>query len=326
MNLQMALKKFEIYLINTNRSQNTIKGYIRTIKQTLQDIDLDTITQEDLDLIAMQLAKKYKIGGNRLRYAALNLFFKQIIQREDLHLKIPRSKNKNKDVLTHEQVEKILRHAQKKHKSAYTVMQTIYDCALRKSEACNLNLEDVNFETMELYLRDTKTGDSIVSMTSRVADSIKDYILYHRKPKNQNETALFINKFGDRIGEHYVRHNLKMIATDVGITKRVYPHMLRASCITHLLNIGINPSTVQHHARHRNFKTTMIYNRPTQQQMKQDIERAFVQKKDMTKENTVEAVVDKYLRGELSNKEMSQALEAIRPKQLNHESEFTGYA
>ena len=37
------------------------------------------------------------------------------------------------------------------------------------------------------------------------------------------------------------------------------------------------------------------------------------------------AIIDKYLRGEISNNEMSRILDAIRPKQLNHKSEFTGY-
>jgi hypothetical protein len=37
------------------------------------------------------------------------------------------------------------------------------------------------------------------------------------------------------------------------------------------------------------------------------------------------AIVNKYLSGENSNNEMGKILEAIRPKQLNHESEFTGY-
>ncbi len=325
MNLQVALRKFEIYLINTDSAKNTIDGYIRTIKQTMQDVNLETLTQDELDLIAMRLSKKYQRGGNRLRYAALNLFCKQILKREDLHLKIPRSKEKNKDVLTNEQVEKILAVAKTKRKSVFTVLQTIYDCALRRSEACNLNLDDVNFDTMELSLRDTKTGDKIVSMTSRVTKSIREYILYERKPKHNDEKALFLSRFGRRIGEHFIRNNLKRIAVEAGITKRVYPHMLRASCITHLLNKGVNPGTVQHHARHRNFKTTMIYNRPTQQQMRKDIERVFVAKKDLTKKDRVNAVIDKYLRGEISNNEMSRILEAIRPKQLNHQSEFTGY-
>jgi len=87
---------------------------------------------------------------------------------------------------------------------------------------------------------------------------------------------LFLNKYGSRIGEHFVRGHLKECAVEGGISRRVYPHLLRASCITHLLNKGVNPLTVQRHARHRDFRTTMIYNRPTMQQMKADIERVFV--------------------------------------------------
>ena len=42
------------------------------------------------------------------------------------------------------------------------------------------------------------------------------------------------------------------------------------------------PVSTQQNPRHRNFKITMIYNRPTQQQMRKDIERVFVAKKDLT--------------------------------------------
>jgi site-specific recombinase XerD len=325
MNLQETLHKFEIYLIKNNCSQNTIDGYIRTIRQTMHDFNLNNFTQDELDEIAVSLISKYQIGGNRLRYAALNLFCREILKRDDLYLKIPKSQDKNKDILTNEQVEKILDVAKTKRKSVFAVLQTIYDCALRRSEACNLNISDVNFETMELSLRDTKTGDKIVSITSRVAESIKDYCLYERKSKHEGEQALILNRFGRRIGEHFIRNNLKRCAVEAGIIKRVYPHMLRASCITHLLNKGINPLTVQQHARHRSFKTTMIYNRPTQQQMKKDIERVFVVKKDLTKKDRVKSVVDKYLRGEISNNEMSRLLDVIRPKELNHKSELTGY-
>ena len=74
--------------------------------------------------------------------------------------------------------------------------------------------------------------------------------------------------------------------------------MLRASCITHLLNKGVNPLTVQQHARHKDFRTTMIYNRPTQQQMKAYIERVFT----------------------------SETRENIRPKELKPKIECIGYA
>jgi site-specific recombinase XerD len=112
-------------------------------------------------------------------------------------------------------------------------------------------------------------------MTTSLAGILQDYIDTGRTRAQPDEQALFLTKKGKRIGEHFIRNHLKKCAREAGITARVYPHVLRASCITHLLNQGVNPFTVQRHARHKDFRTTMIYNRPTQQQMKADIERVF---------------------------------------------------
>jgi len=320
-----AITEFTRYLQLHRYSKNTTDGYLRTIKQTLSDRNLKTLKQRDLDDIAIQLGDKYQLNGNRLRYAAVNLFCKKILKRKGLYLEIETSEIKNKDVLIPEQVEQILEIAKKKRKVVYATILLLYDGALRRSEVCNLNVEDVNYETGELYLRKTKTGDGIVNINSRVVEAVKGYLLYERKPTEQAEKALFVNQFGDRIGERFIRSNLKQCAVEAGITKRVYPHMLRASSITRMLNDRANPLTVQLHARHHSFKTTMIYNRPTQQQMKQEIERIFVTKKDITDVEREKAVIDRFLRGEISIEEMSRLLEVMRPKQLKPITELTGY-
>jgi len=113
---------------------------------------------------------------------------------------------------------------------------------------------------------------------------------------------------------------------EAGIHKRVYTHMLRASCITHLFNEGINPNSIQRHARHRDFAQTMTYNRPTQQQMKANIEKVFAKKPDLNDEDRMRVVFDKYVRGEITDTELQALLEMIRPKQLKHRGEFSGYA
>ena len=202
----------------------------------------------------------------------------------------------------------------------------LYDCALRRSEVCNLNLDDVRFESNEIHLNDTKTGNNIVAITSRVSDTIREYLSEERKPRKITEKALFVNSHGIRIGEHFIRNNLKECTIKAGINKRVYPHMLRASCITHLLNNGINPLIVQRHARHNSFRTTMIYNRPTQQQMKDDIERIFVKKSVLEDKDREKAVFDKYLKGEITVQEAMPHLEVIRPKKLKPSSQFPGYS
>ncbi len=91
-------------------------------------------------------------------------------------------------------------------------------------------------------------------------------------------------------------------------------------------NIDVEDSFSVNHARHNSFNTTRIYNRPTQQQMKQDIERIFVVKKEITTEDREKAVTDKYLRGEITMDEMVRLLEVMRPKQLKPSSEFPGYS
>jgi Trp operon repressor len=69
----------------------------------------------------------------------------------------------------------------------------------------------------------------------------------------------------------------------------------------------------------------MIYNRPTQQQMKQEIERIFVTIKDMTDLEREKAIIERFLHGEITVEEMSKMLEVIRPKQLKPHTELTGY-
>lgn len=326
MNFDHAINEFRRYLQRNHYSENTIKKYCETIQQTLKDINLDTLNQNQINEIATELSEKYQPNGNRTRYSAINLFCKKVLKNGSIYLKIPYSRVKNKDVLTNEQVEEIIKKTKTKKKCIQSLILTLYDEALRKMEACNLNINDIDFDNMEISLRNTKTGDKLVTMTSRVAESIRDYLLYERDPANIDEKALFLNKYGKRIGESFVRNHLKECAIEAGITKRVYPHMLRASCITHLLNQGVNPLTVQEHARHGRFETTMRYNRPTQQQMKADIERIFVRKKEIDEEDRIKAVVDKYIRGEITSNELHAIISMLRPKQLNPKPELSGYA
>ncbi|MCX6671305.1 MAG: tyrosine-type recombinase/integrase [Euryarchaeota archaeon] len=208
----------------------------------------------------------------------------------------------------------------------YAIHLILLDEALRRSEVCNLNLDDVKFATLELYLRDSKTGNDIVTMTTRVADAIKDYILYERKPADNNEKALFISKRGRRIGEHFVRGHVKALAVEAGITTRVHPHRFRTTSITFLFNNKVNPISIQKHARHADLRQTMEYDRPTQQDIKVDIEKVFVKKIFLDDEDRIKASVDKYFKGEITKDELQTLLDVVKPKQLKPRTEFTGYS
>ena len=59
--------------------------------------------------------------------------------------------------------------------------------------------------------------------------------------------------------------------------------------------------------------------------MKNDIERIFVKKENLTDEDRTRAMFDKCIKGEITINELTQFLEVTRPKTLNLKSELTGY-
>ena len=49
------------------------------------------------------------------------------------------------------------------------------------------------------------------------------------------------------------------------------------------------------------------------------------EKSGLKNKDRVKAIVDKYLRGELTTHEMNHLLDVMQPKELNHKNELTGY-
>jgi hypothetical protein len=80
------------------------------------------------------------------------------------------------------------------------------------------------------------------------------------------------------------------------------------------------------HARHKDFQTTMKYNRPTQQQMREEIESCFVGKTELRNETRIKELMDKFFGREISGSELGRLLENDeRPKQSKPETELAGY-
>ena len=70
----------------------------------------------------------------------------------------------------------------------------------------------------------------------------------------------------------------------------------------------------------------MMYNMSIQQQMKEDIERIFIKKDNITNEDRTKAYFNKYLKRYITINELRYFLEFTQPKQLNPKYELTGYA
>ncbi len=80
-----------------------------------------------------------------------------------------------------------------------------------------------------------------------------------RRSPGDDQGWLFLSRTGRRLLRENVFRVVKMAALKAGITKNVYPHLLRHSFATHMLEGGANLRAVQMLLGHSYLDTTEIY-------------------------------------------------------------------
>ena len=150
------------------------------------------------------------------------------------------------------------------------LMELLYASGLRVSELVNINLEQVNLDSCEIIVRGKGSKERVVLMGEPAAKALHTYLSQGR-PKLVGEkrtSALFLNRYGERLTERRVQRILAKYASLAGINKRVHPHMLRHTFATHLLDGGADLRVVQELLGHAKLSSTQIYTHVTQSQAK----------------------------------------------------------
>ena len=136
------------------------------------------------------------------------------------------------------------------------ILTLIYSAGLRRQEAVNLKIPDIDFERKTIHIRQSKyLKDRIIPLSDYMAQGLRKY-LDVEKPN----IYLFNGKEPD--GRYsledlgWVMHKARKNA---GISKKVNLHSLRHSYTTHLLEEGVNIVTVKELLGHADVTTTMIY-------------------------------------------------------------------
>ncbi|MDD4876175.1 MAG: tyrosine-type recombinase/integrase, partial [Dehalococcoidales bacterium] len=149
------------------------------------------------------------------------------------------------------------------------LLELLYASGLRVSELVNLDVEQINFDDNEIRVWGKGSKERVVLMGEPAAVTLKTYLNQGRPEllgKYEN-TALFLNRYGRRITERLVQRVLEKYAR-ISIKKRVYPHMLRHTFATHLLDGGADLRVVQELLGHSSLSSTQIYTHVSRKQAK----------------------------------------------------------
>jgi integrase/recombinase XerD len=251
-----------------NFSPHTIRGYIRTIRdfaayfhKSPDQLGVEEVRQFQLHMLRDQ---KLATGTVQNRMTALHFFFKKVLKRHDPELydmALTRTPKKLPVVLSPEEVEKLIEAAP--NIRYRTILLLLYATGLRRTEASQLKLADIDSKRMVIHVHEGKNSrDRELPLTPKLLAELRDY---WRVCKVKPKVYLFPTRFkaaGQEerpITDKAVWHACRESARRSGLSKRFGPHTLRHSFATHLLENGTDLPTIQLLMGHQKLQDTTLY-------------------------------------------------------------------
>jgi site-specific recombinase XerD len=143
------------------------------------------------------------------------------------------------------------------------ILRLLYGCGLRVSEIVNLRKKDINFKEGLIKVKLSKgKKDRFVKIPYSIVDELKNYCALEK-----SEILFYSNK-GGNLTKDTIQKIVLSSAKKAGIKKRVYPHLLRHSFATHLLEQGTDLKIIQKLLGYSSIKTTQIYTQISQASIK----------------------------------------------------------
>ncbi len=150
------------------------------------------------------------------------------------------------------------------------LLELFYSSGLRLAELCGARLENLDLD--DGFIRITGKGNKtrVVPVGARARAAITSYLLNVRPSlvKRRTSSHIFLTVRGSAFSPERVRQIVKERAALAGIEKNVYPHLLRHSFATHLLEGGADLRVIQELLGHADISTTQIYTHVDQKRLK----------------------------------------------------------
>jgi integrase/recombinase XerD len=263
--------------------------YLGVIKLNGSPMDWRKINKDVIVAYVAELkGRRYAEASVARKVAAVKSFF-QFLQAEGAipgnpteSLESPRVGKTLPKPLTVQQVDELLEQpAKRKTPEALrdqAMLELLYATGLRVTELVSLDLENVSLEPTAPHARCMGKGakERSVPIHEQAFKAVVSYLNDGRPKlvKNKAESAMFVNRRGDRLTRQGFWLILKQYAKEAAISVPVTPHSLRHSFATHMLRGGAPLRSVQELLGHANISTTQVYTQITDEHVRRVYEAA----------------------------------------------------
>lgn len=285
-NNKFVEKFLEVSKIEKNLSNRTLKAYKCDLKAFLDFFESKSIISLNVDDLREYLFRLEKKNLNdstiRRKIATIKVFF-SFLEEEGLIESSPAKRLKKKfkvskrlpRVMSTEEVKNLLRAAHistkevengsefimKRYKRLRdrAMLEILFATGIRIDELVKLNVYDLDLNRKTLLIYGKGRRERVLYISSdEVLCSIREYLKYRSK-FSPDTTALFLNKFGQRLSVHSIRNIFKEYCQLAGIKRKFTPHCLRHTMATLLIENGADVRSVQEILGHSRIDTTEIY-------------------------------------------------------------------
>jgi integrase/recombinase XerD len=267
-------------------SRNTVEAYRSDLHQfgaflarrdsERTGLDPLAVTPADLNAFVSELAdgsgERPAVAPATLqrKIACLRSFYRHL-RREQLidhdptaDLRPPRPRGRLPKVLSRDEVNRLLATPRGQSAGALrdrALLETMYACGLRASEAIGLELSALDLEdgTLRAYGKGSK--ERLVPVGTAAVAALRAY-LERGRPRLvglRDESHVFLNMRGRPLSRQGLYKIVQGHAATAGLAERMSPHTLRHTFATHLLAGGCDLRSVQEMLGHADIGTTQIY-------------------------------------------------------------------
>lgn len=272
--MQHDIEDFIIYLMSEKGfSPHTLEAYRRDVESFCSFLGNDfqawkeVQQQQIIDFLSLKKENSYAPASISRAFIAIKVFFRFlkregiISHNEAILLETPKVWQLIPDVLSLEEMERLLDQPNlltQKGARDRAILEVLYACGLRVSELCQLRLRDVD-DTF-IRISNGKGGkERMVPIGKKAIIAIDRYLAFRDGVSTEKQEALFVGRGNRPITRITVWTMIKHYARLAGIGKNIFPHTLRHSFATHLLDNGADLRIIQELLGHASIMSTDRY-------------------------------------------------------------------
>ncbi len=278
------INKFLDYIsVEKRYSQNTLVSYKKDLEDLLLFIS-ETEGTEDLKKVDKKIIRNFivslsekkiqKRSINR-KLSSLRSFYLYLLKIGEIQVSpletIPSLKfyAEKQIPISEEEMENLgeILESESGNSLEKLIIETLYQTGMRKSELCNILLEQVDFSKSEIFVKGKGNKQRVVPISENLLKQMQAYLAI-RKPNEDSGIYFFVRENGKKLSEKFVYSVVNSYLSLITLKKKKSPHILRHSFATHVLNNGAEISKVKKILGHSSLASTQVYTNGNIEQLK----------------------------------------------------------